>query len=253
MPDVFTKAKRSEVMSRIRSRGNKDTELALMKVFRGNRIVGWRRHVQLRIADLGLRIGKQQPRKQEETEGREMEGSVVRACPSKLSSFAEAPFRRMDQRRREERESEEAVVREEGGGYRVKTRRGGDGETRRDEKMKKQKGAKGKKKQPVRASSRRLLRVGLKVRPDFVFRERKLAVFVDGCFWHGCAKCYVRPRQNRKFWDAKFARNTERDRKVNKALKAAGWQVLRIWEHELKRKDAARLVRKLGRVLGIAD
>ena len=91
--------------------------------------------------------------------------------------------------------------------------------------------------------------VAFKVRPDFVFRELRVAVFVDGCFWHGCPKCYIRPGQNRKFWDAKHAGNKERDRKVNRALKAAGWRVLRIWEHEMGRKGRAGLVRKLERAL----
>ena len=147
MPDVFTKAKRSEVMSRIRSRGNARTELRLVAVFRELGITGWRRHQQVK--------GK----------GRSKKGQ------------------------------------------------------------------------------------GILVRPDFVFPKRKVAVFVDGCFWHGCPRCYVRPKQNRKFWDAKRGGNMARDKKQSRALRAAGWTVLRLWEHELAKKRAARLTAKLGRVL----
>ena len=123
MADVFTKAKRSEVMSRIRVRGNKNTELALVKLFRRNKISGWRRNQKV--------FGK----------------------------------------------------------------------------------------------------------PDFVFPKPKLAVFVDGCFWHGCQRCYTRPKSNRKFWDAKVVRNRERDKKVSAALRKAGWRVIRIWEHELNKRE----------------
>jgi len=71
--------------------------------------------------------------------------------------------------------------------------------------------------------------------PDFVFRRERVCVFVDGCFWHGCPTHYRRPKTKRKFWDAKIARNWSRDRKVARLLRAAGWTVLRIWEHSLKK------------------
>jgi DNA mismatch endonuclease (patch repair protein) len=159
MPDVFTKAKRSEVMSRIRSRGNKDTELALAKLFRRNKITGWRRHIQISTS----------PR------------------PS-----------------------------------------------------------------PQRGE-------GVRVRPDFVFRQARLAIFVDGCFWHGCPKHGTQPAGNRSFWKKKFARNQTRDRLVNRALRRAGWRVLRIWEHALRqatkrqatkgKRNEARLLRRIRRAL----
>ena len=123
MSDVFTKAKRSEVMSRIRGRDNKDTELVLAHLFRANRITGWRRH------------------------------------------------------------------------------------------------------RPIFG------------RPDFVFSRLKVAVFVDGCFWHGCPKHGSRPKQNRKFWETKIARNRARDRKVTRVLRGKGWRVVRIWEHELTKPE----------------
>ena len=130
MSDVFTKEKRSHVMSRIRGRGNKDTELALMKLFRLHRIAGWRRNRPL--------FGK----------------------------------------------------------------------------------------------------------PDFVFHALKIAVFVDGCFWHGCPKHCNAPVNNREFWQNKLAMNKSRDRKVNRVLRKQGWQVLRIWEHDLS-KEQERCVAKV--------
>src|SRR5579872_2601058 len=115
MADVFSGAKRSEIMSRVRGRGNKATELALVSLFHENKIVGWRRHT------------------------------------------------------------------------------------------------------PLYGS------------PDFTFRKSRLAVFVDGCFWHGCPKHATRPKNNEAFWTAKLARNKARDRLVVRTLKRRGWRVLRIW------------------------
>jgi DNA mismatch endonuclease (patch repair protein) len=135
MSDVFTKAKRSEVMSRIRGCGNKDTELALAKLLRRHGIKGWRRN------------------------------------------------------------------------------------------------------QPVFG------------KPDFVFQKIKLAIFVDGCFWHGCSKHATKPANNRAFWSRKLSSNKKRDQVVNKILRKAGWRVLRIWEHELTRKNETRLVQRIKRVL----
>jgi DNA mismatch endonuclease (patch repair protein) len=129
--DVFSKLKRSEVMSRIRSRGNKDTELTLAKLFRRHKITGWRRNQKI--------FGK----------------------------------------------------------------------------------------------------------PDFVFRQVRLALFVDGCFWHSCPEHGTQPADNRSFWKKKFARNQARARLVNQTLRRAGWRVLRIWEHELARKNETRLVERL--------
>ena len=145
MPDIFTKAKRSDVMSRIRSRGNQATELALMRVFRAEGITGWRRHFEIRKAESG-----------------------------------------------------------------------------------KQK---------------------FKVRPDFVFPKLRVAVFVDGCFWHGCPKHGTKPKSNAAFWRKKFARNIARDRLVTQTLRRDGRRVLRIWEHELARKNEARLLRRIRNVL----
>jgi DNA mismatch endonuclease (patch repair protein) len=165
MPDVFTKAKRSEVMSRIRSRGNKDTELALMRVFRAEGITGWRRHIQIRIAERGMRSK-----------------NAVRPT---VESF-----------------------------------------------------------RTPRSAFRVLL-----VRPDFVFPKLRLAVFVDGCFWHACPLHQTKPRNNALFWQKKLAVNQARDRLVTRTLRRNGWRVLRLWEHELARRREARLLWRLRRAL----
>jgi DNA mismatch endonuclease (patch repair protein) len=119
MSDVFTKRKRSEVMSRIRGRGNKETELALAGLFRKHQITGWRRDW------------------------------------------------------------------------------------------------------PVFG------------RPDFVFPNARVAVFVDGCFWHACPKHSNMPANNRAFWRKKLTANKARDLVVIKTLRQAGWRVIRVWEHQL--------------------
>lgn len=124
MADVFSKAKRSQVMAAIRSKGNKDTEVCLARILRVGGISGWRRHV---------------------------------ALPG---------------------------------------------------------------------------------RPDFVFQKDRVAVFVDGCFWHGCPQHGRKPDSNKRYWNAKIARNKARDRAVTLALKSAGWRVVRIWEHGLKLRNS---------------
>ena len=143
MADVYTRAERSALMSKVRGRGNLTTEEALAKVFRTEGWSGWRR---------------QRP----------------------------------------------IVGRADGGRFRV--------------------------------------------RPDFVFSARRLAVFVDGCFWHGCPRHGTRPRGNAAFWRAKFRRNQERDRRNSRHLRRAGWKVLRLWEHELKPKARRALLAKLRKV-----
>ena len=70
-------------------------------------------------------------------------------------------------------------------------------------------------------------------RPDIVFPGRKVAVFVDGCFWHGCPDHYVRPRSSGEFWAEKLATNVRRDTQQTRRLEEAGWRVCRVWEHEV--------------------
>ena len=72
---------------------------------------------------------------------------------------------------------------------------------------------------------------GSRVRPDIAFTARRVAVFVDGCFWHACPEHGSKPSVNQWYWSPKLARNVERDRAADAALAAAGWQVVRIWEH----------------------
>ena len=87
-------------------------------------------------------------------------------------------------------------------------------------------------------------------RPDFEFPRAGIAVFVDGCFWHGCPRCFRRrrlPHNNRPYWTAKVDRNRRRDRTVTRMLRRQGWRVVRLWEHSLRdsRKVMARLLESL--------
>lgn len=85
---------------------------------------------------------------------------------------------------------------------------------------------------------RRGLRYRLNARlpgkPDLVFVSARVAVFVDGCFWHGCPQHCRVPATNREYWRRKIARNAERDKAASKALRAEGWRVIRVWEHRVK-------------------
>jgi DNA mismatch endonuclease (patch repair protein) len=133
MADVFSRKKRSDIMSRVKSRGNLATELALVQIFRQYGIVGWRR-------------------------GFPLFGS-----------------------------------------------------------------------------------------PDFVFPAERLAVFVDGCFWHSCPAHGSVPATNRQFWRNKLARNRARDQLVKLHLGKIGWRILRLWQHELR--DPDRVARRVSRSL----
>jgi DNA mismatch endonuclease Vsr len=79
---------------------------------------------------------------------------------------------------------------------------------------------------------RRSIRIE-RTRPDFVFARPHIAIFVDGCFWHGCPQCCRRPATNIGYWKAKLDRNIERDGEQTQTLTAAGWKVLRFWGHEI--------------------
>lgn len=79
------------------------------------------------------------------------------------------------------------------------------------------------------------------IRPDVVFTRAKLAVFIDGCFWHSCPQHGTTPQRNSQYWNAKLARNLDRDRSYTKLLEEAGWAVLRFWEHH-DPEDAAMTV-----------
>lgn len=76
---------------------------------------------------------------------------------------------------------------------------------------------------------------------DFLLREARVAVYVDGCFWHSCPKHGTEAKANHRFWSTKLRTNVERDEDTNMALRAAGWRVIRIWEHEDPRDAASRI------------
>lgn len=83
---------------------------------------------------------------------------------------------------------------------------------------------------------------------DIAFTRARLAVYMDGCFWHGCPAHHVRPKANSDWWQWKIERNQARDRDTDRQLKEAGWDVLRIWEHE-DPSEAAHLVEQVYRSL----
>jgi DNA mismatch endonuclease (patch repair protein) len=88
-------------------------------------------------------------------------------------------------------------------------------------------------------------------KPDFTFPKLKLAVFVDGCFWHGCPLHAIAPKTNAAFWRKKISANRTRDRLVTRTLRTLGWRVLRLWERELTRKNEPRLLARLCRTLSL--
>jgi len=206
MADVFTKAKRSEVMSRIRSRGNKDTELALARLLRANGISGWRRHVLVRATVERSKLRVESGRKQSRTSPRPSPQRFV---------FSRTTLTR----------SATTLSRSHGRGNER-----GAGVRRRNTQL------------PT-------LNAQLTVRPDFVFRKLRTVIFVDGCFWHGCPKHATMPKNNREFWRRKLSGNRTRDGLVTRALRRAGWRVLRVWEHQLARKNRSRLVRRIQLVM----
>lgn len=91
------------------------------------------------------------------------------------------------------------------------------------------------------------VRTGLKGRPDVVFTRARVAVFVDGCFWHGCPVHGTKPKSNTAYWTAKLARNKERDAEVAAALTGQGWLVMRYWDHDVH-ADVGRIVEELVRL-----
>jgi len=93
------------------------------------------------------------------------------------------------------------------------------------------------------------LRSSQNSRPDFLFPRHEIALFVDGCYWHGCPRCNYQPATNAAFWHAKIAANKKRDRLVNKTLRRRGYKVLRIREHSLK--SQSQITRRLKTLLAI--
>jgi DNA mismatch endonuclease (patch repair protein) len=87
---------------------------------------------------------------------------------------------------------------------------------------------------------------GLRCHADLVFASRRVAVFIDGCFWHGCPDHGVSPTTNSSYWQAKLGGNVKRDRRNDAALADAGWTVVRIWEHESPQEAALRIAAAVG-------
>jgi len=79
--------------------------------------------------------------------------------------------------------------------------------------------------------------------PDFCWPKKKIALFVDGCFWHGCPRCYKTPKSNVKFWREKMVRNKRHDRRVNSYLRRKGWSVIRVWECQIQTKRTLNRIR----------
>jgi len=90
-------------------------------------------------------------------------------------------------------------------------------------------------------------------RPDFAFKRQQVAVFVNGCFWHGCKRCRrnLSPSSNRNYWAQKIARNQARDKRTKRILSKQRWRTIRIWEHEIQKNPAACL-RRITTVLSIS-
>lgn len=93
----------------------------------------------------------------------------------------------------------------------------------------------------------------VKGHPDFVFLKERIAIFVDGCFWHGHDCRNTRPDSNKEYWAAKRQRNIDHDKAITALFESRGWIVIRIWECELKRKNAPLLEEKLKSLIPPAD
>lgn len=89
-------------------------------------------------------------------------------------------------------------------------------------------------------------------KPDIVFTKKKIAIFIDGCFWHKCPVCFQVPETRKEFWIKKIYSNVERDKKVNKQLKAEGWTVMRFWEHDIRKKPD-NVIKKIKKKMSFSD
>lgn len=81
----------------------------------------------------------------------------------------------------------------------------------------------------------------LKGKPDIAIQKYKIVIFIDSCFWHGCPLHFKRPKSNQEFWDNKISRNRERDKEVNEYYIQRGWNLRRVWEHEIKKNLEATI------------
>ena len=87
----------------------------------------------------------------------------------------------------------------------------------------------------------------LKGKPDLYYPAKNIAVFLDGCFWHKCPNCFIKPKSRKSYWDQKIESNVQRDILTTKLLQKEGLYVIRFWEHEI-RKDAVKCLRKLASI-----
>ncbi len=109
----------------------------------------------------------------------------------------------------------------------------------------------GTKKTGVERRARRVLRIerlkfqgnvkNLPGSPDLVIPSLNLVIFVNGCFWHGCPRCYKSPKHNRKWWDNKISGNRKRDRRVTRQLRMQGYSVAHLWEHDTDERMRVRI------------
>ena len=76
--------------------------------------------------------------------------------------------------------------------------------------------------------------------PDIILKDQKVAIFIDGCFWHGCGRCYQEPQSNRDYWIPKIMRRKEKDKSNSRILRENGYKVIRIWEHSWKHKRTTK-------------
>ena len=90
----------------------------------------------------------------------------------------------------------------------------------------------------------------VKGHPDFVFLDRKVAIFVDGCFWHGHDCRNTRPKENEEYWRRKRERNIQHDNKITALFQTRGWTVVRIWECELKHKNISTTLYRIRQIIG---
>lgn len=84
-------------------------------------------------------------------------------------------------------------------------------------------------------------------KPDIVFTKKKIVIFIDGCFWHKCSVCFQEPDTRKEFWMKKIQSNVDRDKKVNEQLRSEGWTIIRIWEHDVRKKpeDAVKMITEI--------
>lgn len=90
-------------------------------------------------------------------------------------------------------------------------------------------------------------------RADLFFPSKKLVIFVDGCFWHGCPTCFKAPKTNKRYWSNKISENRKRDDRVNRTLRKAGWRVIHVWEHSIRYPEQVFLSKLMGAIISQVD